>query len=128
MLSQAMDLFHMFLEDREKVHPDLRGVVFSLAGHAGDETTYRQLWELENRAALQEEKMRLLLGLSRFSQPELLTEDPGAVFDLGRAVPGHYQRGDCGGSQREGPGTWPGSSSRTTGPSSTGGTAAAVSG
>ncbi len=74
VLSQAMDLFHMFLEDREKVHPDLRGVVFSLAGHAGDETTYRQLWELENRAALQEEKMRLLLGLSRFSQPELLTE------------------------------------------------------
>ena len=41
VLSQAMDLFHMFLEDREKVHPDLRGVVFSLAGHAGDETTYR---------------------------------------------------------------------------------------
>ncbi len=74
VLSQAMDMFHMFLEDRDKVHPDLRGVVFSLAGHAGDEATYRQLWELKNRAPIQEEEMRLLLGLSRFSQPELLTE------------------------------------------------------
>ena len=73
-LSQAMDLFHVFLEDREKVHPDLRGVVFSLAGTAGDETTYRQLWDLEKRAVLQEEQIRILLGLSRFSQPELLTE------------------------------------------------------
>ena len=74
VLSQAMDRFHMFLEDRDKVRPDLRGVVFSLAGQAGGETTYRQLWDLKNKAPIQEEEMRLLLGLSRFSQPELLSE------------------------------------------------------
>ena len=73
-LGQASDLFLQYLENPDAVHPDLRGVVFSLAAQAGDRATYDQLWELEQRTSLQEEKIRLLLAMSRFQDPELLNE------------------------------------------------------
>ena len=73
-LAQATDLFQRYLSDPDAVHPDLRGVVFSLAAQAGDRTTYDQLWELEERASLQEEKIRLLLAMSRFQDVELLKD------------------------------------------------------
>ncbi len=73
-LSQASDLFRQYLENPEAVHPDLRGIVFSLAAQAGDRTTYDQLWELEERTGMQEEKVRLLLAMSRFQDVGLLNE------------------------------------------------------
>ncbi len=73
-LAQAGDLFRQYLENPDAVHPDLRGVVFSLAAQAGNRTTYDQLWELEERTSLQEEKIRLLLAMSRFQDVGLLNE------------------------------------------------------
>ena len=73
-LAQATDLFQRYLSDPDAVHPDLRGVVFSLAAQAGDRATYDQLWELEERASLQEEKIRLLLAMSRFQDVNLLND------------------------------------------------------
>ena len=73
-LTQASDLFRQYLENPEAVHPDLRGIVFSLAAQAGDATTYDQLWQLEERTGLQEEKVRLLLAMSRFQDVGLLNE------------------------------------------------------
>ncbi len=73
MLQMAKDLFQSYLDDHEAVHPDLRGVVFGLAGQGGDQSTYDQLWELEGQTELQEEKMRLLMALTRFQQPEFLS-------------------------------------------------------
>ena len=73
-LAQASDLFRQYLENPDAVHPDLRGIVFSLAAQAGDRTTYDQLWELEERTGLQEEKIRLLLAMSRFQDIELLND------------------------------------------------------
>ena len=73
-LAQASDLFRQYLENSDAVHPDLRGIVFSLAAQAGDRTTYNHLWDLETRASLQEEKIRLLLAMSRFQDVALLNE------------------------------------------------------
>ncbi len=73
-LTQASDLFRQYLEDPEAVHPDLRGIVFSLAAQAGDKATYEQLWHLEERTGLQEEKIRLLLAMSRFQDVGLLND------------------------------------------------------
>ena len=73
-LAQATDLFQRYLSDPDAVHPDLRGVVFSLAAQAGERATYDQLWELEERASLQEEKIRLLLAMSRFQDVNLLND------------------------------------------------------
>ena len=73
-LGQASDLFRQYLENPDAVHPDLRGVVFSLAAQAGDRATYDQLWDLEERTSLQEEKIRLLLATSRFQDVGLLNE------------------------------------------------------
>ena len=73
-LAQASDLFLQYLENPEAVHPDLRGIVFSLAAQAGDRTTYDQMWDLEERSNLQEEKIRLLLSMSRFQDVGLLND------------------------------------------------------
>ncbi len=74
LLGQAAERFQGYLADSSSLPPDLRGVVFSLAAQAGDEKTYDQLWDLERKAELQEEKIRLLLAVARFTQPELLQE------------------------------------------------------
>ena len=73
-LDQAQERFAAYLRDAGTLHPDLRGLVFSLAAQGGDEDTYNKLWDLERETDLQEEKIRLLLAVSRFSQPELLQE------------------------------------------------------
>ena len=73
-LARAGDLFRQYLENAEAVHPDLRGIVFSLAAQGGDRTTYDQLWELEERTGMQEEKIRLLLAMSRFQDVDLLND------------------------------------------------------
>ena len=73
-LGQAVALFGGYLADPETVHPDLRGVVFSLAAQAGGGETFERLWELEGQAVLQEEKIRLLLALARFQDAGLLNE------------------------------------------------------
>ena len=73
-LDQAQERFAAYLRDAGSLHPDLRGLVFSLAAQGGDEDTYNKLWDLERETQLQEEKIRLLLAVSRFSQPELLQE------------------------------------------------------
>ena len=73
-LARAGDLFRQYLENPDAVHPDLRGIVFSLAAQGGDRTTFGQLWELEERTSMQEEKIRLLLAMSRFQNVDLLND------------------------------------------------------
>ena len=73
-LEEAKGRFSSYLRDPAALHPDLRGVVYSLVAQAGDRDTYDRLWELERVADLQEEKIRLLLSLARFTSPELLQE------------------------------------------------------
>ena len=72
MVAQATGLFQKYLQDRETLTPDLRGVVFALAAQAGGPEVYDQIWELESETDLAEEKIRLLMSLTRFQQPELL--------------------------------------------------------
>ena len=71
--AQATERFNRYLEDRETLAPDLRGVVFSLAAQSGGKEVYDQIWQLEGETNLAEEKIRLLMSLSRFQQPDLLT-------------------------------------------------------
>ena len=73
-LAQAGELFDAYQSNPDAVHPDLRGVVCSLAAQAGGRDTFDRLWDLEARATLQEEKIRLLLALSRFQDAGLLNE------------------------------------------------------
>ncbi|MCH9017888.1 MAG: ERAP1-like C-terminal domain-containing protein, partial [Chloroflexi bacterium] len=70
--AQATQRFQRYLEDRETLAPDLRGVVFALAAQSGGKDVYDQIWSLEGETDLAEEKIRLLMSLSRFQQPELL--------------------------------------------------------
>ena len=74
VLNEAKARFGKYLKDPSAIHPDLRGLVFGLAGQSGDRATYDQLWKLEEQTTLQEEKIRLLMSLTRFSDLELLRE------------------------------------------------------
>ncbi|MEC8857218.1 MAG: ERAP1-like C-terminal domain-containing protein, partial [Chloroflexota bacterium] len=71
--AQATERFQKYLEDRESLRPHLRGVVFALAAQSGGKDVYDQLWQLDGETDLAEEKIRLLMSLSRFQQPELLS-------------------------------------------------------
>ena len=74
VLDQARERFQQHIKDRAGVRPDIRGVVFSLTGQAGDRAIYDQLWKLEKETDLQEEKIRLLIALTRFEDRGLLSE------------------------------------------------------
>ena len=77
VLDQAKDRFQQYITDRAAVRPDIRGVVLSLTAQSGDRAVYDQLWKLEKEAELQEEKIRLLLSLTRFEDRGLLSETLG---------------------------------------------------
>ena len=70
--AQASERFQKYLQDRETLAPDLRGVVFAMAAQSGGKDVYDQIWGLEGETDLAEEKIRLLMSLTRFQQPELL--------------------------------------------------------
>ena len=74
ILAQAQTQFELYQQDAAQVRPDLRGVVFSLVAQQGDRALYDRIWDLERAAELHEEKIRLLMSLARFQQPELLRE------------------------------------------------------
>ncbi|MCH2501600.1 MAG: M1 family metallopeptidase [Dehalococcoidia bacterium] len=70
--AQASERFQKYLQDRETLAPNLRGVVFALAAQSGGKDVYDQIWGLEGETDLAEEKIRLLMSLTRFQRPELL--------------------------------------------------------
>ena len=72
VLGEARERFSRYLQDPTSLAPDLRGMVYSMVGHAGDRADFDRLWSLARQTDLQEEKMRLFLGLSRFRQGDLL--------------------------------------------------------
>ncbi len=74
LTAAARARFEQYVEDPASLHPDLRGVVLGIVARDGDRSTYDTFWRLYNDAVLQEEKMRLLGGLARFSQPDLARE------------------------------------------------------
>ena len=74
VLEEARGRFSRYLQDPASLHPDLRGLVYSLAAQTGERDTYDQLWELAKNTELQEEHIRLLLSLARFSSADLLQE------------------------------------------------------
>ncbi len=73
-LREAASRFARHVENSPSIHPNIRAVVYSLAGKTGDRAVYDKMWELRNRTPLQEEKVRFMAGLSQFPQPELLQE------------------------------------------------------
>jgi len=70
--AQATERFNGYMQDRESLAPDLRGVVFALAAQGGGKEIYDQIWQLEGETDLAEEKIRLLMALSRFQDADLL--------------------------------------------------------
>ena len=72
LLEEARRRFDRYMQDGGSLHPDLRAVAIGLTAQQGDEATYELLWERGKAAELQEEKLRFLRALGRFSQPALL--------------------------------------------------------
>jgi puromycin-sensitive aminopeptidase len=73
-LSEAAKRFARYLKDPTSLHPNLRSLVYTLVGQEADRATYETLWELERKAALQEEQVRLLVALTTPRDKRLLEE------------------------------------------------------
>ncbi|MFQ6012401.1 MAG: M1 family metallopeptidase [Thermoplasmata archaeon] len=69
---EALARFEGYLADPTSLAPDLREVVYALAGQEGDTATYEALWRLEREAELNEEKLRLLNAVTRPKTATLL--------------------------------------------------------
>jgi puromycin-sensitive aminopeptidase len=74
VLGEAQARFEKYLKDPSSLAPDLRGVVYSLTAQQGDANTYERMWDLQKKADLQEEKVRLLISLTRIPDPELISD------------------------------------------------------
>jgi puromycin-sensitive aminopeptidase len=74
VIAEARECFGRYVHDPQAVHPDLRSTVLNLAAFGGDRSTYDALREVEQRATLQEEKLRALTALTHFRQPDLLRD------------------------------------------------------
>ena len=74
VIEEAKSLFKIYLDNPSSLHPDLRGLVYSLVAQSGDRTTYDQMWSLEKKSGLQEEKIRLIISLARFTNQDLLKD------------------------------------------------------
>jgi puromycin-sensitive aminopeptidase len=74
VITAARARFERYIHDPQAVHPDLRSTVLNLAAFGGDRSTYDALREAEQRATLQEEKLRALTALTHFRQSDLLQD------------------------------------------------------
>ena len=72
VLREAAVRFKRGLQDPTALPPDLRAVIYGHVAQEADEATYERLWELERKATLQEEKVRLLGALARPRRRDLL--------------------------------------------------------
>ncbi|MBM3943644.1 MAG: M1 family metallopeptidase [SAR202 cluster bacterium] len=84
---QARSRFASYRRSPASVPPDVRGVVFNLAGQTGDRAAYEQMWELERHATMQEEKIRLLVGLTRLASRSFCARPWSGPWTLPRCVP-----------------------------------------
>lgn len=73
ILKEAKRRFNEFLKNPDSLHPDLRGMVYSLVGWSGDNKTYEILLQQFRKSTMQEEKLRFLGALSTFQDEKLLT-------------------------------------------------------
>jgi puromycin-sensitive aminopeptidase len=71
-LAEAASRLDGYALDPSSVDPDIRRAVFGLSAKQGNAATWETLWGLYQDAALQEEKVRLLVSMTQFKQPDLL--------------------------------------------------------
>ena len=74
VLDEALVRFRRYRKDPMSLHPDLRAAVYGLVAQEADESTYEALWELQRKAVLNEEKVRLLIALTKTKNKTLLQE------------------------------------------------------
>ena len=74
VLSEAAARFARFLEDESSLRPDLRALVYNLSAEQGNDETFETMKRLEREFDLQEEKVRMQMALTQFSQAELLQQ------------------------------------------------------
>jgi len=74
ILHESREKFQQFLIKPSSLHPDLQGVVCSLAAWQGDDETHEIITSLYRAAQSQEEKTRYLRALSGFQDVNLLNK------------------------------------------------------
>ena len=73
-LKESQRRFENYFENPTNLNPDIRLMVFSNVARTGVEKYYDQMWDAHNSAELHEEKVRLLMGMTRYSNPEIIND------------------------------------------------------
>jgi len=74
VLDEANARFRRYRKDPASLPPNLRATVYGLVAQEADESTYEALWDLQRKAVLNEEKVRLLIALTKTKRKDLLQE------------------------------------------------------
>ena len=74
VLAEAQRRFAAFTDRDAPIHPDVRGVVFSLAAQEGEQPVYDALWSAYHQAEMHEERVRILRALTQVRRPDLLSD------------------------------------------------------
>jgi len=78
VLKKALALFNQ--HSKKPVHPDMRGMVYTLAGIKADNKTYNKLFALYQAAHMQEEERRLSRGLVFAENPQMFMKTLKLLF------------------------------------------------
>ena len=74
VLAEARRRFAAFTDHEAPIHPDVRGVVFSLAAQEGEQPVYDALWGAYHKAEMHEERVRILRALTQVRRTDLLSD------------------------------------------------------
>jgi len=73
-LEESQKRFEDYFKNPTNLNPDIRLMVFSNVARTGTEKYYSQMWDAHNSAELHEEKVRLLMGMTRYSNPKIIND------------------------------------------------------
>lgn len=71
-IEESKTRFYQYLKEPTDLNPDIRLVVFSNVARSGNDINYSQMWHAHNSTQLHEEKVRLLIGMTKFNSPTIL--------------------------------------------------------
>lgn len=89
-LTEAQNRFRDHVSDARPADPNLRGVIYSIAARYGDKEIFSTVMEMYRKETFQEEKVRLLMTLGKFTDPDLITTTLRYAFNSEEVRPGDF--------------------------------------
>jgi puromycin-sensitive aminopeptidase len=87
-IAKAKTHFHEHASDIRSADPNLRKAIYGITAQYGDNKTFNTMLEMYRKETFQEEKIRLLMALGKFSDPVSVPTALEYTFSSGEVRPG----------------------------------------